>query len=756
MARCRFSHPTSIRPRSRSRERRSNPANIAAHISPERLRKFFTVPNNDHYQVNTQVRETAMFAVQNLILDPPFSKLDLIVCRNLLIYLEPETQKKLISLFHFSLLESGVLFLGSAETIGTQDDSFKPIAKRWRIFRRIGPTRHDRVDFPLTSGEGAPHGEQGAKPPQPFGAKIAALAQTQLLERFAPASVLIDQKCNILYYWGPTRDYLIQSPGTPSADLLTTAREGLRAHLRSAVHRAIRDERPVVLEEVRVKRNDGYHSVTITVNPVRAKDFDKLLLVTFEDRKTEEVKRKDDAASDESLVQQLEAELKVSEDDLQSNIEQLESSNEELKAATEEVTSINEELQSTNEELETSKEELQSLNEELSTVNNQLQGQLEEMENVNNDLKNLLTSTDVATIFLDNTFHIKRFTPAMTKLLPLVAGDVGRLLSDFSQKFTDRDLLVDAQSVLDTLTPRSAEVKTDDGHWYFRRVLPYRTSDNRISGVVITFTDITQLKAEHERANDAMERLTVANQDLEERVAERTAAVEHSADQLRALTSELALTEAHERQKLSVDLHEGLAQGLTLAIVKLTSLSEDLQDEVGKKQVHAIGKLLSEANHLVRSHIFSLSPPVLQDFGLVHALSWLADDLAQTHGLKVKIRHKGETRLADERIERNRNNPANRFPVPGSQSHRAFHFFRQALRAGNAGSRRFRLRAQGRSGRGAVPRGQRGGAQPAVLEPGRRRHRGRELYRAHLSGRALRGCRADPTRARSHSIAFRR
>jgi two-component system CheB/CheR fusion protein len=470
---------------------------IAADITPERLGRYFMRVDENSYQVTKQVREPIVFAAQNLISDAPFSRMDLISCRNLLIYLEPEVQKKVVSLLHFALREEGHLFLGPSETVGRQTDLFEQVSKKWRIFRRIGPNRSDRLEFPIaTRKEAQSVDQQLGEPSGERPVNFAELTQRLVLEGLGRAAVLINRKYAILYFLGPTSRYLDLPTGEPTRDLMIMAREGLGTKLRSAVHKAVRDNESVVLTDVQVKRNGGYHPIAVTVKPVHSTRFaEGLLLITFQDL-PESALLPQAPASEESLVRDLENELRATKEDLQTTIEEVESSNEELKASNEEVMSMNEELQSANEELETSKEELQSLNEELTTVNSQLQEKVSELETANNDMANLLNCTDIATVFLDHQFRIKRFTPAATQLFNFVATDHGRSLGDITARFSDPDLLADARQVLHQLTPSEKEVSSSEGRWCSRRIMPYRTMDNRIEGVVITFVDITERKRE--------------------------------------------------------------------------------------------------------------------------------------------------------------------------------------------------------------------------------------------------------------------
>ncbi len=499
---------------------------IVADLSPERLQRFFVKTDENHYQVSKQLRESVVFAPQNLISDAPFSKLDLVTCRNLLIYLEPDVQAKVIRLFHFALAEDGYLLLGPSESIGGQVDMFETLSTKWRVYRRIGPVRRDLVEIPIFAGNerrvATPRNQ--AAPAPAIGFK--ELTQKLVLDDYAPATALINRKYEILSVLGPLVHYLEFPPGEITKDVLAMARPGLRTKLRAAVHQAIRDGETVIDRDARVRRDGAYVPCTITVKPVaEPKDAESLLLVTFVDRDTVgrianpsdptdglAIRPTEDEES--KIVQQLEYELKASREDLQSTVEEMESSNEELKASNEEVMSMNEELQSSNEELETSKEELQSLNEELSTVNNQLQDKVDALDKSNNDMTNLMASADIATIFLDTKLCIKWFTPPTEKLLNLMATDLGRPLRDFAPKFHDDTLLDDCRQVLEQLTSIEKELTTDDTRSYLRRILPYRTADNRIDGVVVTFVDITA----RTRADAEARRLATALHDSNDAV----------------------------------------------------------------------------------------------------------------------------------------------------------------------------------------------------------------------------------------------
>lgn len=467
------------------------PGSMVESLSSERLARFFDKIDDNYYRIKPEIRETVLFAPQNLLHDPPYSRMDIISCRNLLIYLEPEAQEKVLSLAHFALREGGFLFLGNAETVGQRGHLFTTISKRWRIYRRVGPARSAALrftDWPM---------RDRSSDPQTRAPKLADIALKSLADRFAPASVLIDHGFHVLYFHGGTEDYLTQPAGPPTLDLLLLAREGLRLTIRSAVRKAIEDHDSVTLR-ANFKGGTKQASVLVTANPVRGGGgTDGMILVSF-------INDQEPAGStaripmmhlERTSDRDLESELRAARDEMQSTVMQFETANEELTAANEEVTSVNEELQSTNEELEASKEELQSLNEELTTINSQLDRKLFELAEVGDDLKNLLMGNDIATIFLDTEMRIKWFTPAIQALFELIDKDVGRPIASFSQKFANGKLLEKAEAAISRLATFEEEIRADNGRYYLLRVLPYRTRDNRIVGAVATFIDINDLKA---------------------------------------------------------------------------------------------------------------------------------------------------------------------------------------------------------------------------------------------------------------------
>ncbi|MEX1032229.1 MAG: CheR family methyltransferase, partial [Cellvibrionaceae bacterium] len=467
-------------------------ANVANEIPENYLRAYFDEEDSG-FTVKKILRESVIFAVQNLIGDPPFSKLDLICCRNVLIYLETSMQNKLLRLFHFALGQDGYLFLGSSESVTQHEQRFTPVSKPNRLFQRNALSTQNSQqlkEHPVYSIKSHQLNRDGPiNPPNNTLFSAAETTRDTLLTHYAPPAVLVNSNYDILYFQGETNRYLNQPEGEPTNDLCAIAVSGLKTKIRAAVQKARKTGNDVVILAKQVKRTDGTTtSVNVSAHPVRkTNSSETLLLVSFSDcgiHESEPEQLIDDKESE--LSSQLEYELFATRQDLQSTIEQLETSNEELKASNEEIMSMNEELQSSNEELETSREELQSLNEELNTVNNQLEENVRELESVNNDLSNLLSSTDIATIFLDAHLRIRRFTPATHSIIRLIDSDIGRPLADLAMNFADKYLIEDAKSVLETLRPIENEVSDTKGQHYLRRITHYRTYSKSIEALVLT------------------------------------------------------------------------------------------------------------------------------------------------------------------------------------------------------------------------------------------------------------------------------
>jgi len=478
------------------------PDSIAESVSAARLKRFFT--KEDHsYRVTPELRDTVVFANQNILADAPFSKLDLISCRNLMIYLTTEAQERVIQMFHFALNDGGVLFMGMSETTGTHEAQFQPLSKKYRVYKRVGTARGRAFDFPITQRRIANAGGLAAHIPLPAtGNKLAELSQRLLVEHYAPAAVLINTQSEALYFEGPTDDYLKVPSGETSRDLLAMARQGLRARLSSAI-RAARQSDTVAMDRAAIMRGGKNVGVTIEVHPVTL-DGTQLFLITFADQPDKASTPIEDAPEG-TLNHHLEQELETTRADLRNTIRDYEQSTEELKAVNEEAMSMNEEFQSTNEELETSKEELQSLNEELTTLNTQVQQKIDDERRMSDDLNNLLSSSGIATLFLDTEFKIMRFTSATRELFNLISKDIGRPFSDITGKIKDPDLLKDAETVLETLVSVETEVESDSGQWFIRRILPYRTQSGKIDGVVVTFAEISDLKTLQSETSAARE-----------------------------------------------------------------------------------------------------------------------------------------------------------------------------------------------------------------------------------------------------------
>ena len=499
------------------------PPNIAQDVHPERLRRFF-IKEDAGYRVKKNIREMVVFAIQNVIKDPPFTRLDLLSCRNLMIYLEPEIQNRLIPSFHYALKPGGVLFLSPSESIASHPDLFAPLNRKWKFYRAIGNIASTRavLDGGLVwtkdpNKKGADEKEKKSKE-----INFAELTKRALLQSYAPASVVTDVKGNILYVHGDTGKYLRAAPGHATLNVIEMAREGLQLELRAAILLAAGLEAAgsefsdkgaaFQSREVSVKTNGHFQLVNLNVRLLPTLDSgEKLLLVSFQDMahpmsgKLASGPGHEDlghgkpgrgkgaaAASEHQRVEELERELAYNKENLQATIEEQQASNEELKSTNEELQSTNEELQSTNEELETSKEELQSVNEEMLTVNAELQAKIEQLAGMQNDMKNLLDNVNIGTIFLDEHLAIRRFTRDAERVYRLVATDVGRPLGNIKSDIEGEDLLARAQTVLDTLVPWECELRTVGGVWYLARIQCYRTLDNVIDGVVLTFADISQ------------------------------------------------------------------------------------------------------------------------------------------------------------------------------------------------------------------------------------------------------------------------
>ncbi|MDD2919467.1 chemotaxis protein CheB [Rhodoferax sp.] len=607
------------------------PVSIADDITPERLARFFTLePGGSAYRVHKGIRDLLVFSEHDIIKDPPFSKLDLISCRNLMIYLGAELQKKLISLFHYALQPGGILFLGTSETAGEQGDLFAVLDRKAKIYQRKedfqGAQRAALGRFlpPLVQKSLAKSADKTAPLPA---LSLRELTEHALLQHVAAVAALVNGSGDILYLHGRTGMYLEPAPGVAGIyNILKMAREGLRRDLTVTLHKAATSRSTSQALGVRVKTNGHFTPVNLSVCPVLGGPSGALesplylvvLEIAPEASATEATAvsvpapKASASKTDSAQIAELNEELQAKEEYLRAANEELETTNEELKSSNEEMQSVNEELQSTNEELETSKEEMQSINEELSTVNTELQAKVADLSRANNDMNNLLAGTGIATIFVDHSLRIMRFTPAVSSIINLILSDVGRPVSHIVNNLVGYTTLVaDVQQVLRTLAPKEAEVQSNDGKCYTLRILPYRTLDNVIEGAVITFVEITEVKRSREalqKAN-ALLRLAVVVRDAHDAITVqgldgRIIAWNPGAEHLYGWTEAEAL-QMNVRERIPIELQERalaqvrqLSEAQTLAPFKTRRLTRDgrvldvaltataLLDEAG--QVYAI------------------------------------------------------------------------------------------------------------------------------------------------------------------------
>lgn len=473
------------------------PVSIAADVSPERLSRFFTL-TDDGYRVNSEIREMIVFAQHNIIMHPPFTKIDILTCRNLLIYLDTELQKRMLALFYHSLNPRGVLLLGSSESLGTQSHLFTPVDAKLKIFKRTVTSLMPEIqDFPSSFFRGKQTNFEKQIPAKTT-PNIQTLADQLLLQNFSPVGVLVNENGDIIYISGRTGKYLEPAVGKANLNIFAMLREGLRNEFPVAFRKALMKKEPVVLQNIRVGTNGTTQNINVNIQWIDKPDpLNGTVMIVFTDvpemAHVKLVTKKGEKALDVLRYSELENELQQTREEMQSTFEEMQTSQEELKSTNEELQSTNEELQSTNEELTTSKEEMQSLNEELQTVNAELQSKVDDFSRVNNDMKNLLNSTDIATLFLDKELNIRRFTNQATKIFKLIKSDIGRPFTDQVSDLIYPELAVDAIEVLRSLVFIQKQIPTKDGRWFIIRIMPYRTFDDRIDGLVITFINMSNL-----------------------------------------------------------------------------------------------------------------------------------------------------------------------------------------------------------------------------------------------------------------------
>jgi len=473
-------------------------SNIVANVSAERISQFFTGYQGG-FKINSFIREMVVFAPQNVIKDPPFTKMDFLSCRNMLIYMEPELQKRLMTLFHYSLNPGGIMLLGSAENESSGNGFFTLMDSKLKFFRRSElPRLPELSNFPSSFSQRKITLIEAQQKPMKEIENIQTLADRLLLQRFSPASVLINDQGDILYITGKTGKYLEPAAGKANMNIYAMAREGLNTMLTGAIRKAKQNYEPVELRSLKVETNGGTQYVNVSIQQIEKPEALKgSIIIVFADIITpipENQTKKTTGKISSIQQQELENELQRANEELQNTREEMQTSQEELKSTNEELQSTNEELQSTNEELTTSKEEMQSLNEELQTVNVELQSKISDFILANNDMINLLNSTDIATLFLDKELNIRRFTEQLSKIVKLRPSDIGRPFTDLVNNLEYPDIASHSKEVLRTLIYKETAISTNSGNWFNVRIMPYRTFDDKIDGLVITFIDITVAK----------------------------------------------------------------------------------------------------------------------------------------------------------------------------------------------------------------------------------------------------------------------
>jgi two-component system CheB/CheR fusion protein len=647
--------------------------NDAADVSPERLRRFF-IEEAAGYRVRPELREMVLFAAHNVIKDPPFSHLDLITCRNLLIYLNRSAQERTMEVFHFALNPGGYLFLGTSESIEGSRELFVTVDQEQHVFQ--SRPVETRLPFIMTNTSLPPQ----AAPPRFEDSSRQARAlerlsyldlHQRLLEQYAPPSVIVNEEFDIVHLSERAGRYMRVAGGEPSRNLLKLVHPDLRLELRTALHQATQKQTNVEARGLLVQAGERAERINLIVRPVmREEDATRgFILVLFEDAGPEATAAVDAggpveimATPSEPITRQLEEELIRVKAQLRMTVEQHELQQEELKASNEELQAMNEELRSSGEEIETSKEELQSVNEELTTVNQELKIKIEELGQSNNDFKNLMNSTDIGTIFLDRSLRVKLFTPRARDIFNLIPTDTGRPLSDINSKLIYDRLLPDLEHVIESLQTAEREVQTQDGSWYLMRLLPYRTSEDRINGTVLTFLDITRRKQAAKEAREAHEKLEVR---VEERTSELTGAYEslsrevferRQTDDARVqLMRLLVSTQEDERRRIARDLHDQLGQQLTALRLRL----ETIRGRVGTddaaaaqvEQTQAIAlQIESDIDFLARE----LRPVSLDDIGLKDTLAEYINSWAVHFDIPAEFHSTGldQQRLSPE-IETN-------------------------------------------------------------------------------------------------------
>lgn len=636
------------------------PESIRTDVPPERLQRYF-VKQHHGYRVRRELREMLLFAVHDLLKDSPFSRLDLVSCRNLLIYLNRGAQKRAFEVFHFALRADGRLFLGTSESADDVGQLFHSLDKKHRIYAMRGSVRtmlpvptgpstlarvlaaHEPTDAAIALARRQP-GSPVLTSPRAAGEDRPTWSELhlKLIDRFGPPSLLVNGEQEVVHLSESVAPFLKFAGGEPSNNVFRLVQEGVRAELRAAVFRARQSGQPAASAGVPITLGEQARLVDIKVSPALelAPDY---LLVTFELREAVEAALLVAAiGGQEPVTQHLERELEQTKLHVRDLVEQHEASTEELKASNEELQAMNEELRSATEELETSREELQSINEELTTVNQELKSKVDELGHANSDLHNLMGATAIATVFLDRDLCIMRFTPPAVELFNLILTDVGRPLADLQHRLNYAELLADAARVLQQLVPVEREVTDQSGHSFLARLVPYRTTEDRIAGLVLTLVDVTERQL-------AQQSVLRAQLELEQRVRDRTAQLDEANVALRKqiarferaekerqeLQRRLVNAQEQERSRISLELHDEVGQQITALMLALKGLEAELTADELRSKLRDLRLTTEHVGREIHQLASELRPVALDQLGLARALSGYLEAWSERSGIAV-------------------------------------------------------------------------------------------------------------------------
>lgn len=601
------------------------PESIAGAVGQKRLHRFFK-SQPDSYQVKQEIRDMIVFSSHSILRDPPFSRMDLISCRNLFIYLQRAIQKEVFNIFHYSLVPKGYLLLGTAEAVDASQ-GFRSVDKKSNIFIRdseklalpnLPLSRADRfyADWPEPQRQNQIESSHGSH-------------HQKIIEMFGPPSILVNKSDEIVHFSNKAGRYLVQPGGNPTNNIYKRVHPEIRIGLRSAMFK-VHDVNEVTIPPITVTIEKEKENVSVRICKANHADLEGYFLILFENVDTPRpFAQTMESGNPTEREKQLETELEETKERLQFIIEQYETSQEEMRSSNEELQSTNEELRSALEEVETGKEELQSVNEELLTVNQENRNKVEELSNLTSDLNNYLSSTDIATIFLDKSLKIIQFTPLAGSLFNIRQTDCGRILTELNYQFEYNHLKEDALDVLRSLERKEIEVAGKNGDWYLLHMLPYRTVNDHIEGVVLNLVEISRVKKAEQEAHEKTEKYADLVTNLEKRVKKRT-------EDIRILASKLTLAEQHERERLSTLLHDNVQQLLSSARMQIHILNQEghLTDE----QEGKLDFILEEAITITRQLAVDLNPPVLNNEGLQESLEWLKTQMKLLHDLDVDVK----------------------------------------------------------------------------------------------------------------------